>query len=143
MTRNRIELLQPDTALVQAARYHAGPKILEFETAEVDKLLGENVIEPAQTKWAVPIVFVPKKDRTLQFFVDYRKLNGVTKQNSYLITRLNECIDSLVEATVFKTLDANSGYRKVEIDDADENNMALTSPHGLHCFIHMSFGLCS
>lgn len=36
------------------------------------------VIEQAQTKPAPPIVFVPVKDRTLQFCVDYKKLKAAT-----------------------------------------------------------------
>ena len=32
---------------------------------------------------------------------------------------MDECIDSLGEATIFATLDANAGYWQVEIDEND------------------------
>lgn len=43
---------------------------------EIEKMLTENVIGPAQTEWAPSIVFVSKKDETLRFLrrlsKDYR-----------------------------------------------------------------------
>lgn len=58
--KHRIELSDPNTAPVLSAPPHDGPKTREFERIEVDKMLAENVIEPAQTEWASPIVFTPK-----------------------------------------------------------------------------------
>lgn len=34
--------------------------------------------------------------------------------------RMDACIDSFGESTVFITLDANRGYRQVEIDEDDK-----------------------
>ena len=56
--------------------------------SEVSKLLDEmqqqGVIEPSCSPWASPIVLVRKKDGSLRFCVDYRKLNKVTKKDSYI-----------------------------------------------------------
>lgn len=57
-------------------------------------MLKENVIELVQTEWASPIVLVPKKDWTLRFCVDYRKVNSVTVRDSYRLQRMYECTDS-------------------------------------------------
>lgn len=104
-------------------------------------MLDENIIKPAQTEWASPIVFAPKEDENLRFCHDYRKLNAVTKQNAYLIPRLDKCIDSLGEASFFSTLDANSGCWQTEIDEADRNKTAFTSHHEIYRFIRMPFRL--
>lgn len=45
-------------------------------------MLAMKIIKAAQTEWAVPLIFTPKKDGSLQFCIDYRKLNGVTVQLS-------------------------------------------------------------
>lgn len=80
------------------------------------KLGGE---EPTTTEWASPLVFVPKKDGNLRFCVGYRKLNAVTVGESYLIPRMDERIDSLREASIYSTLDGNSGYWQIEIYQKD------------------------
>ena len=60
--------------------------------------------------------FVPKKDGKLRFCVDYRRLNTMTVKDSYPLPRMDECIDSLGDASVFTTLDAYSGYWQVAIN---------------------------
>ena len=50
--------------------------------AEVDRqledMLQKDIIEPANSEWASPILLVRKSDGTLRFCIDYRKLNAVT-----------------------------------------------------------------
>lgn len=62
--------------------------------------------EPAQTECAAPNVFVPKKDGTVRFYDDYRRLNVLTKRDSYPIPRMAKCIDFLAKATIFSALDS-------------------------------------
>lgn len=66
--------------------------------------------EPATTEWTSPIVFVPKKNGRLRFCIDYRHLNAVTVCDSYLILRMDDCIDSLERARILSIFDANSGF---------------------------------
>jgi hypothetical protein len=72
-------------------------------------MLAQQVIEPATCEWASPIVLVPKADGALRCCVDYRRLNMITVPDTYPLLRMDECIDSLGDATVFTTLDCNSG----------------------------------
>lgn len=87
--KHRVELVDPNTPPVPSAPYRAGPKARELEKTEINKVLAENIIEPAQTEWASPIVFAPKEDGTVRFCVDYRKVNEITKQDSYPIPRMD------------------------------------------------------
>jgi hypothetical protein len=41
-------------------------------------MIAEQVIEPATCQWDSLIVLVPKPDVSLQFCVDYRRLNAIT-----------------------------------------------------------------
>lgn len=58
----RIKLLDNHAKSVHLAPYPAGPETREFEKAELDKIPDQKIIEPAQTEWATPIVFAPKKN---------------------------------------------------------------------------------
>lgn len=67
---------------------------------KIDKMLREDVIEPSNSPWAAPIVLVKKRDGTTRFFVDYRKLNSVTK-DAYPLPRTDQSLDTLSEAKYF------------------------------------------
>jgi hypothetical protein len=64
-------------------------------------MLKAEVIEPATSEWASPIVLVAKPDGSTRFCVDYRKLNAITVRDSYPLPRMYECIDSLGDAKIF------------------------------------------
>ena len=54
---------------------HAHKDVVQQELKE---MLAERIVEPSTSDWAAPIVLVKKKDRSLRFCVDYRKLNSVS-----------------------------------------------------------------
>ena len=57
-------------------------------------MLDQGVIQPSSSPWASPVVLA-KKDGSLRFCVDYRKLNAVTKKDAYALPRINDTLDAL------------------------------------------------
>ena len=104
-------------------------------------MLKQRFIELSTSEWAAPVVFAPKKDGSLRFCIDYRRLNTLTIRDSYPIPRMDECIDSLGDATVFSTLDANAGYWQIPLHENDKQKTAFTTHQGLYQFTRMPFGL--
>lgn len=49
---------------------------------EVEGMFEPGIVEPAQYKWASPVVVDPKSDDTLRFCVDYRNLNAITVRDN-------------------------------------------------------------
>ena len=139
-TEHRIQL-EKDAIPAYQQPYRAGPKQRELEKAEIDKMLSLDVIEPANSEWAAPIVFAPKKCGALRFCIDYRRLNAVTLRDSYPIPRMDECIDSLGQANIFSSLDCNSGYWQIAMSEEDKKKTAFTSHFGIFQFLRMPFGL--
>lgn len=76
-TIHRIEF-KPNSKPIFQQPYGAVPKLRQLEKDEIDKMLREGIIEPACCEWGSPIIFAPKKDRTLRLFIDYRKLKAIT-----------------------------------------------------------------
>uniref|UniRef100_A0A1X7VRL4 Reverse transcriptase domain-containing protein n=1 Tax=Amphimedon queenslandica TaxID=400682 RepID=A0A1X7VRL4_AMPQE len=51
-------------------------------------------ISPSQSPWSLPVILV-KKDGSLRFCVDYRKVNSVTRKDAYPLPHINDTLDTL------------------------------------------------
>eukprot|EP00173_Palmaria_palmata_P000458 Plantae.Rhodophyta-Palmaria_palmata.ctg1209.p1 GENE.Plantae.Rhodophyta-Palmaria_palmata.ctg1209~~Plantae.Rhodophyta-Palmaria_palmata.ctg1209.p1 ORF type:complete len:666 (+),score=133.55 Plantae.Rhodophyta-Palmaria_palmata.ctg1209:1587-3584(+) len=130
-----------DASPVWSMPHRAGPAQRDIEKAEVKRMLELDVIEPSQAEWASPVVLVPKSDGSTRFCIDYRRLNSLTKRDSYPLPRMDEFIDSLGDASFFTTLDANSGYWQVLMDEASRDKTSFTCHAGFYRFKRLPFGL--
>ena len=100
----------------------------------------QGVTEPSTSPWASPIVLVEKKDGSLRFYVDYRKLNNITVKDSHPLPRIDDTLDSLGGSQWFSTLDLKSGYWQVEMDSNDKEKTEFGVAGGLWQFRVMPFG---
>ena len=114
--------------------------ICEVEIAEQ---LALGVIIPSTSPWSSPVCMVTKKTGEIRFCIDYRKLNGLTKKNSYPLPRIDETLDSLGGNKYFCTLDLKSGYWQVGMSEGDMEKTAFSSHVGLFQYNVMPFGLCN
>ena len=108
---------------------------------QIDEMLQMGVIEPSDSEWASPILMVQKADGTLRFCVDYRKLNAVTKHDSFPLPNINDCLASLgSHSEYFSTLDMKSGYWQVEMEKSSQEKAAFTTHRGLFKPVVQPFG---
>ena len=87
------------------------------------------------------MVLVPKKDGGKRLCVDYRKLNLVTKADPYPITRIEDMIDDIGQASYITALDLTKGYWQVPVAKASQEKTAFVTPWGKYQFVTMPFGL--
>ena len=105
----------------------------EFPPPKVDKvhayvreMLEAGAICPSQSPWCNAVVLVCKKDRGLQFCIDFHKLNARTKKVSYLFPQIQETVESLVGARYFSCLDLKASFWQIAMDEALKQYTAFT-----------------
>jgi len=108
---------------------------------EILKMLEAGVIRESSSPWSSPIVLVKKSDGTTRFCIDYRKLNEVTRKNSYPLPRIDDHLEALKGNSWFCTLDLASGYWQIQMYEGDKEKTAFASHMGLYEFNVMPFGL--
>ena len=140
ITEHRIDT-DPNKGPARQVPYRMGPVRRQAASEEIKSMLDKGIIEPATSEWASPIVLVPKKDGQLRFCVDYRKLNEQTIADAYPLPRMDDCIDSLGDASIFTTLDCNSGYWQIPVREEDKDKTTFTSHMGTYRFKRLPFGL--
>ena len=111
------------------------------EEKEIQAMLQKGVIRESTTPWSSPVVLVRKKDGTTRFCVDYRRLNEVTRTDSYPLPRMEDCFDSLAGSKFFSTMDLASGYWQIRVKEEHREKTAFVTKSGLYEFVVMPFGL--
>jgi len=81
----------------------------------LNELLDAGLIQPSQSPYASPVLFVKKPDGSLRFCIDYRMLNSITKKDRYPLPRAEDLIDRLHGARYFTSFDLCSGYWQVRM----------------------------
>ena len=109
----------------------------------IGEMLEKGVVERSISPWASPIVLVRKRDGTMRFCVDYRKVNSITCKDAYPLPRIDATLDTLAGSQWFSTLYLLSDYWQVEVEETDREKTAFCTTEGLFQFRMMPFGLCN
>jgi len=112
------------------------PRRIPFQMREeVNKIIEDmrkrGVIEESQSIWMSSAVLVKKKDGTIRFCVDYRKLNSKTVKDSFPLPRIDGILDQLSDNTWFSTIDLKSGYWQIKINSKDKEKTAFSIGNSL------------
>jgi hypothetical protein len=117
------------------------PKEMQAAEDHVKELLEKKLIEPTHSPYGAPILFVVKKDGNLRMCVDYRALNKITIRDRYPLPRIDDLFDKLRGATVFSSLDLQSGYYQVQIPEEDVPKTAFVTHMGQFQYRVLCLGL--
>ena len=118
------------------------PGLYEEVRQHLKEMIEADAIRPSESPYSSNVVLVRKKDGSLRFCIDFRKLNNRTVKDAYSLPRVNDTIDTLIGSKYFSKLDLRSGYWQVEIDEADKYKTAFTVGNiGFFECNRMAFGL--
>ena len=146
-----------DNPLVSSRPYTLPLKHYEWVQREIESLERAGVITKGMSKWASPIVIVPKKSAPREppkrrLCVDFRKVNelqqevitaGKTKGQISIhpLPKIDEMYAKLKGAKIFSTIDLRSGYHHIALGKSSRAKTAFVTLFGKYKFLMVPFGL--
>ena len=121
--------------------YRLNPEKQACLRKEVQYLLDNDFAEPSKSNWSSPCILVPKADGTYRLCTDYRKVNSVTKTDTYPIPRIDDCIDKVGNSKIVSKFDLLKGFWQVPLTDRAKEISAFVTPDGLFQYKVMPFGM--
>ena len=143
-TKHKIVLKDPDTLPFKERFRRIPPPQLDEVREHLKLMLDAGVVRPSNSPWCNAVVWVRKKNGSLRFCIDFRRLNTLTVKDSHPLIRICETLESLAGAAHYSTFDLNSGFWQVPMDEASKQYTAFTlGSMGLYECESMPFGLCN
>ena len=102
---------------IRSSCYPIPYKTREEMENEIQTMHFLEVIEPSTSPYSSPVIFVPKKDGSVRFCIDFRKPNEVTEFDANPMQNIEEVIDKLSGHKYFTKIDLSKCYWHVEFTD--------------------------
>ncbi|MCG8621789.1 MAG: DDE-type integrase/transposase/recombinase [Proteobacteria bacterium] len=120
------------------------PPQVEEVREHLKLMLDAGAIRPSTSPWCNAVVLVRKKDGSLRFCIDFRRLNSLTRKDSHPLPRIGESLDCLAGSAYYSTFDLTSGFWQVPMEEESKQFTAFTlGSMGLFECERMPFGLCN
>lgn len=110
-------------------------------THQLKTMLDAGIIEPAETNFSSPFLFVKKKNGSLRFVSDFRELNKITIKDVYTLPRIDSMQQALGGHKFFTTMDLFSGFFQMFLKKEDRFKTGFLTDDGLFQYVRMPQGL--
>ena len=114
--KHKIKLI-PGSEPFRSVPYRMTPIQRNEVGRQLDEMLKQGICSESESPFSSPVILVKKADGSLRFVVDMRKLNTITVKDSFPIIRIDDCLDCLGGSKYFATMDLESGFWQVELDE--------------------------
>ena len=111
--------------------------------AELDCLEQQVIIKKVEhSRWATPIVIVPKADKSIRICGDYKvSINPYLRIEGYLLPTIQDLFSSLTNGAVFSKLDLQHAYQQLEVEETSQELLTINTHKGLYKYLRLPFGI--
>ena len=109
-TKHKIILKDPDTPPFKEHFHRIPPPQLDEVREHLKLMLDAGVVRPSNSPWCNAVVLFRKKDGSLCFCINFKRLNALTVKDSHPLPHICETLESLARAVHYSTFDLNSGF---------------------------------
>lgn len=136
---------KPGINPVNTKQYRIPHSQKEIVQTKIREMLEDDIIEPSTSLWNSPLLLVPKKSandrKEYRFCVDYRNLNKNTETQTFPMPNLEEELCKMTGSKIFSTLDIQSAFHQIKMNEDDKEKTAFSTGHQKFQFKRMPFGL--
>ena len=93
------------------------PDAMKEIDAQVQEMIQNGICRPSNSPWSSQVLLARKKDGTMRFVIDYRKLNDLTVKDDYPIPNMKDLIDDIEGSQFFSCMDMPSAYWHIPMDE--------------------------
>ncbi len=137
---HKIELIDEKTSS-WSHLYHMFDYKLQKMKNYLIKHLNKDFISSSSILYASLILFIKKKDDSLRFCVDYRKLNALIKRNCYLLLLIDETLARIQDSKYLTRLNIIVIFNKLRMHSRSEDLTIFIISFDFYKYYVMSFEL--
>lgn len=109
---------------------------------EVERLCQLGVLEEDHdSEWGAPSFIIPKKNGTVRFISDFRKLNTMLKRKPYPIPKIQDMLLKLQGFQYASSLDLNMGYYTIKLHPDAQKLCTIVLPFGKFKYKRLPMGV--
>jgi len=131
----------PGTVIPNQPAYKSHPEETKELQRQVGKLMRRGYVRENMSPCAVPVLLMPKKNRTWRMCVDCRAANNITVTYHHPIPRLYDFLDELHGSYIFSKIDLKSEYHQIRMRKENEWEIAFKTKYGLDEWLVIPFRL--
>lgn len=129
------------TCPIKQHPYRTNPHKRLLLQNEVNFMLKNGIAESSNSPWSSPCLLVPKSDGFMRFCTDFRRVNAITKPDSYPLPRIDDCVDRLGSAVFVSKIDLLKGYWQIPLTFRAKEISAFVTPDHFLQYTAIAFGL--
>lgn len=132
-----------DSVPIKCKHYPLSPPRQAEVYEELDRLLKLGVIEESNSPWCFPVVNVRKPGK-VRLCLDSRKLNAITRKDSYPLPHINGLLSRLKDTHFISGIDLKDAFFQIPLTESAKEKTAFAVPgRPLYQYRVMPFGLCN
>jgi putative transposase len=141
MAEHALEVNKTARPIKQKLRRFAKDRKQAIEV-EVCKLLATGFIRECKHPiWLANLILVPNKTSGIRMCIDYTDFNKHCPKDPSPLPRIDQVVDSTVGNILLCFLNCYSRYHQIALNPDDKDKTAFITPHDIHCYKVMTFGL--
>ena len=137
----RHEIILDTPKPLYTPQYRVPHKYQDALDNAISEMLEQDIIRESKSPYNSPVLAIPKPDNSIRPCADLRGINKHVVPDRFPLPILSEVLQQLSNNQVFSTLDAQSGFWQIELEEQSKEKTAFSTRQGHYEYNVLPFGL--